>query len=496
MSNIIVHKISETECFIETSSTITQELNRYFAVRATNYKWSPAYKMKKWDGYIRFFSEYTNKLPIGFCTKLKEFAEKLNYTIQFEFDNHKRIDRNDFVKFVKELNLPFLPRDYQLKAAYDAICCKNLNIASSTSSGKSLILYIITRWLIQNNKKLIIIVPSVMLVEQLFDDFIEYGWSDLEMYCSRIYSGKARQLEKPIQLSTWQSVYTDKELFQQYDAFIIDECHLASAKSLKEICQSCTNAQFRIGTSGSYPLENTAEWYTIVGNIGQIKTYSTYKMLQERNFITDIVINSVLIDYPLDIKLKNFNDNKKDYVKETDFVNKLPQRMEIILKIVKKIEGNTLILFTKKENHGYPLRDYLNEHLTGKHIVYLDGDSSPEYREQIRKEIETRDDMVILASYGIFSTGVNAPNISNALFASGYKSRVKVLQSLGRILRKKEGKEKAYLFDLVDDLSFNMKLDGKKVSYSNHAKNHYAERLAIYSAQHFQVQKYEIQVKK
>jgi hypothetical protein len=195
--DIVVKKVNEATVFVDCRTSIQRELTTFFSVFADNYRFNPKYKQGVWDGRLRFF-DYKNNLPIGLCAKLNNFAKQGRYTIKYDFELGTKVDLEEFTAFVAALKItddegnPMEPRDFQLRAAYDALCKNHLNIASSTASGKSLILYMIVRWLMAHDEKTICIVPSVQLVEQLYGDFLSYGWQDVESYCSRIYSGKVK----------------------------------------------------------------------------------------------------------------------------------------------------------------------------------------------------------------------------------------------------------------------------------------------------------------
>jgi superfamily II DNA or RNA helicase len=498
--DIVVKKVNEATVFVDCRTSIQRELTTFFSVFADNYRFNPKYKQGVWDGRLRFF-DYKNNLPIGLCAKLNNFAKQGRYTIKYDFELGTKVDLEEFTAFVAALKItddegnPMEPRDFQLRAAYDALCKNHLNIASSTASGKSLILYMIVRWLMAHDEKTICIVPSVQLVEQLFGDFYLYGWNKVEDHCCRIYGGQKRMMEKPVQISTWQSLYQDLEEFAKFDAILLDEAHGAKAKSLSGVMLHSINAKYRVGVSGSFPDTDTASWFTVVGGTGPIKVYSTYKSLQDAGFISQIKINTIRLKYPSFIKEKNFKDNT-EYAAETDFVNGLTERITFIQKLTQSLEGNTLILFTKKEKHGYPLRAALSASLKGKMVLYIDGDTPPKEREMIRGVMEANGNCVLIATYGTLSTGVNIKRIHNIIFASGYKSRVKIIQSIGRGLRKYKDKVFLKLFDIIDDLAIVDKV--RKIRYVNYSLLHYLERSKIYKKEQFEVKlsEYELKIPK
>ena len=500
---IRIHKVDEATCTVECSDRITEEMKDYFTCYAPNYRFHPKYKARQWDGKLRFIS-YDKQIPIGLCEKIEEFAAKGKYNFKYEFQREEKILRSDFNEFVLNLKItddngnPMEPRDYQLEAAYDALTKKVLNISSTTSSGKSLILYIIVRWLVEHDERILCIFPTTQLVEQIYSDFESYGWEDLDSYCCMIYSGKKRLIERQVHLATWQSIASMtkasyNELLASYTGFIQDEAHnhSGSSKVLSSLSKRCINAHYRIGTSGSFPDKDTADWFSVVGATGSIKVYSTYKKLQEAGYISDLKINVIRLNYHIDIKTENYNTNVKGkdgveaYNLETEFINNHPLRNEFISKLLNSVKGNSLVLVSKVEQHGIPLYTYLKQKLPNKNVMYIDGSIPVHERELIRKRIELEDGCVLVATFATLSTGISIKRLHNVIFAAGTKSRSKTIQSAGRGMRLYKDKKYMQLFDLVDDLSFVDKIND--IKYINYSVKHYKERKKLYSDMDFTV---------
>jgi superfamily II DNA or RNA helicase len=493
--DIIIHLQTYATVTIECNNTIAGELSQYFSAFAANYRFAPLFKNKMWGGKIYFFKLATNELPIGLVEKLYEFARLGKYTIHCTYERHNCIKREDLQKFVDSLNLPFPMRDYQFEAVYDCITKKIINVQANTSSGKSLIIYVIARFMVYMKKKMIIICPATQLVEQMFGDFISYGW-EAERYCHRVYGGQEKFFNAPVTISCWQSMITTKVRKENpYDSFsclLIDENHLGAAKSIAELSKVCINAEYRFGFSGTYPEQSIADWYTIVGSTGPIKTFTTYKKLQADGHITPLKIYNVMLNYSRDFKLQVYNECGTDYQKQSDLIYNNPDRNQFLLKMVQNLKENCLILFTKKEGHGYGIRELFENELKDKHLIYIDGDISVEDREKARKILETRNDVVMLATYALMSTGINMKNLHSVIFASGYKSKTKTLQSIGRVLRLSPGKKHAKLFDIVDNLSFQDRVND--IKFINHSMNHYKERSEFYRVEEWDVKtvKYDL----
>ena len=151
----------------------------------------------------------------------------------------------------------------------------------------------------------------------------------------------------------------------------------------------------------------------------------------------------------------------------------------LIKNLVKDIEGNTLVLFNYIEKHGEPLHELINNSIDPERkIFFVHGGTDVEDREEVRQITETENNAVIIASYGTFSTGINIKRLHNIIFASPSKSRIRNLQSIGRVLRKGEGKDMATLYDIADD-----------IGGQNYTLKHLNERVNIYNDENF---KYEV----
>ena len=480
-------KKNESTLTVQCNSTISKELYNFFSCMSNNYKFDPRYKMKVWDGKLHFFSIQNNEIGIGLYDKIYEFARKGNYTIMDTFVEGNQITKSQFQKFVDWLELPFPLRPYQFEAAYEACVRKRVNIHISTAGGKSLVIYIICRFLEKQNKKVLLIAPQTQLTEQMRGDFEEYGWNT-DKYCRTIYGGQIKNFSTTVSIATWQTMMNEitktkegKLMISEFDCIIVDEAHMAAGKSIQTISKYCINASYRFGFSGTYPQPNTPDWFSIVGAFGPIKTFADYKHLQEHGYISKIKIYNLLLSYPKQDKVALYNTAGTDYQKQNDFIYGNASRNDFILKLVQKMESNCLILFTKKEKHGYIVKNILEQQLKDKKIIYLDGDTPVDEREDVRKLIETRNDIVLLASYGILSAGWNVKNLHNIIFASGYKSKVKVLQSIGRGLRLHKDKDYLKLFDIIDDFSFSDKKNS--IHFINHSIRHSREREGFYNEQ-------------
>ena len=493
--NIILEKIDEVYIKVHADRHVLMELSEYFTFFVPGYQFMPAYKNKIWDGKIRLLDLRTNLLYGGLTTYIEKFCEDRDYLLSYKSDFNKLENFSEVIakQFYSDLNVhsggnKIEVYDYQSDAFIYAMRNKRGLLLSPTSSGKSLIIYLITRQLLDyKGMKGLIIVPNVQLVEQLYSDFADYAsetdWK-VEDCCHRIYQGHEKQTDKKITLSTWQSLHKlPDSYFEKFDFVIGDEAHLYKAKSLTKILTACKNASYRFGLTGTLDGTETHK-LVLEGLFGTVKKIISTKELMENKTVAELNIKNLI--------LKHSEENSKlikshkDYQKEVDYLCALEERNKFIKNLSLSLKNNTLILYQFVEKHGQILYDMINasKHKHGKQVFFVHGDVATEDREYIRKLLETVDNAIIIASYGTFSTGINTKNLHNIIFAFPSKSVVKVLQSIGRGLRIREGKTSVTLYDIVDDMRV-----GKHMNYT---LKHFIERVKIYDTEKFTYKNYKI----
>jgi superfamily II DNA or RNA helicase len=486
LTDIVLHKQNESFIKVECEKHFAQELSEYFSFRVPGFQFTPAYKNKLWDGYIKLFSLRDFTIYCGLLPYIEKFCQERDYSL--EVDSKLNITENFSIAeaktFCEQLNLPHEVRDYQLKSFVHAIRNKRMLLVSPTASGKSLILYLILRYLQEADyKRGLLIVPTTSLVEQMYSDFESYGY-DSEEYCHRQYSGKEKHTNKLLTITTWQSIYkNDPEWFDQFDFVLGDEAHQFKAKSLTTILTGCINSKYRIGCTGT--LDGTQTHRLVLeGLFGPVYQSTTTAELIEQNHLASFKIKCLVLKYP-ELICKEARD--WDYNQEIDYIVKNAKRNEFIKNLVFSLEGNTLILFQLVEKHGKELHRIIKEAAKNRHVFFVFGGTDVEIRESVRSITEKENNAIIVASYGTFSTGVNIRNLHNIIFASPSKSRIRNLQSIGRGLRKGDNKEEATLFDIADDFRV-----GK---FTNFTLKHFVERCKIYDEEKFEYKFYNIELK-
>lgn len=484
--DLTLYKKDEAFIRFECERSIAQELSDYFTFYVPGYQFTPAFKQRLWDGKIRLADLRTFTIYHGLFPYIEKFCKERDYTL--EVDDKITVTENfsliEAVDFIKKLGLPFEPRDYQLQSFVHAVRNKRLLLLSPTASGKSLIIYLIVRYLQESNVgKGLLIVPTTSLVEQMYKDFEDYGYNSDE-FCHRQYSGKEKHTNKFLTITTWQSIYkNDKEYFEQFDFVLGDEAHQFKAKSLTTILSGCSNASYRIGTTGT--LDGTQTHRLVLeGLFGAVYKATTTAELIAKKQLADFKIKCLLLKYPESVckQAKSW-----DYNAEMNYIVKHNARNAFIRNLALSLEGNTLVLFQLVEKHGKHLHAMIKEKAKNRHVFFVFGGTEVEVRESVRAITEKENNAIIVASYGTFSTGVNIRNLHNVIFASPSKSRVRNLQSIGRGLRKGDNKSEATLFDVVDDMRV-----GK---FNNFTLKHFIERVKIYNDEKFNYKFYNIELK-
>jgi superfamily II DNA or RNA helicase len=389
----------------------------------------------------------------------------------------------------KEVFVPIVPHDYQIAAFRHAVQSKRCLLLSPTASGKSLIIYLLIRYYQEMVKgKILVIVPTVNLVSQLYTDFGEYSYDDkwdVRDEAHMVYQGKEKGSEKQIIISTWESIYKlGIGYFEQFDVVIGDEAHGFKANSLTSIMQKSYKAAYRFGTTGTLDGTKTHK-LVLEGLFGKVYKVTTTSELQQQGKLAKMLITCLMLHYP-DNVCKKMKGAK--YQDEVSFIVEHEGRNRFLRNLTLSLKGNTLVLFNLVERHGKLLYEDIREHANNERkVFFISGEVDAEDREIFRKIMETQTDAIIVASYGTFSTGVNIRNLHNVVLASPSKSRIRVLQSLGRGLRKGETKDTLNLYDVSDILQYK--------SYKNHTMKHFLKRIEIYNSEKFDYKIFKVRLK-
>lgn len=494
MSELVIAKKDEVYAKITCEKHIAKELSEFFTFFVPGYQFVPAYRNRIWDGKIRLFNLQNNQIYLGLLPYIEEFCNERQY--QFEYGDPRPDIEDDYSvyhakKFIESLDIhsrgePIEVREHQINAYIHAMQKRRALLVSPTASGKSLIIYLIFRQLHQyQNLKGLVIVPTTSLVEQLYSDFGDYNDGEMTNV-HRIYQGKEKETDKPLTISTWQSLYKmPKEYFHQFDYIIGDEAHLFKAQSLTTILTSCINAKYRIGLTGTLDGTKTHK-LVLEGLFGTVKKVISTKELIDKQQLSNFEIKCLVLKHTDEecLMVKDYT-----YPEEIQYLISHETRNKFIKNLAVSLGKNTLVLFQMVDKHGKILYDMIRqtEKLGNRKVFFVYGGTDTTDREEIRKIMEIEQDAIVVASFGTFSTGINIRNLHNIIFAMPTKSSIRTLQSIGRGLRQNEGKDIATLYDISDDLRYK--------KHMNYTLKHFVERTKIYNEEKFPFKIYKIGLK-
>ena len=498
METITIQKKNEVFLNIQTDPSIEMELSEHFQFFVPGYKFMPAYRNRMWDGKIRLFDSRKKTLYCGLHKYLREFCDVRDYKLEvIESPQYGALESSlspDLEGLLSNLSLSvngadIIPRQYQLEGLSHTLSQEKSLLLSPTASGKSLIIYLAIRYYLDVfDGNVLLIVPTTSLVEQMYSDFGDYSRKDTWSYeenCHRIYSGREKiGVQQRVIISTWQSIYKlPASWFNSFGMVIGDEAHNFKAKSLTSILEKCTEAKYRIGTTGTLDGTQTHQ-LVLEGLFGPVYKVTTTKELMDNDDLAQLNIDILILKYKEEYCKQIV---KEKYQQELDFIVRYEPRNNFISNLALDQKGNTLILFNYVDKHGKPLHSLLQTKMPDKRkLFYVSGETDVDTRESVREITEKEKDAIIVASIGTFSTGINIRNLHNIIFASPSKSQIRVLQSIGRGLRKSEDGTDTKIYDIADDLHWK--------TQKNYTLQHAAERIKIYSKERFNYKMYDVNI--
>ena len=483
---MLLQKVNEVYLkVVSEQPSVVQELSDHLTFMVPGAKFSPAYKNKFWDGKIRLLNSLTGVTYAGLVKEISEFANARNYDIQIdpELQPGELLSSDEVNNYISHLSTKEA-RDYQRHAFNIAITSNRAIFLSPTASGKSLIIYLIACYYLSilRKQRVLVIVPTVSLVLQMKKDFEEYAGKSLDIHS--ITAGVDKVTTSPVVISTWQSIYKMlKDWFKQFGCVIGDEVHLFKATSLKSIMEKLIDCKYRFGFTGTLDGSLTNK-VTLEGLFGPVKQVTTSAELMDQGHIANLKIKAIILQYPSEARMIA---RKFSYQDEMDFLVRNEKRNKFIRNLSLSLDGNSLVLFQYVEKHGQILFDMVSNKDPKRKIFFVHGGVEGDDREKIRGIVENETNAIIVASYGTFSTGINIRNLHNVVLASPSKSRVRILQSIGRGLRIGDEKDTMTLYDLADDLKYK--------AQTNYTLQHFMERINIYNEQGFDYRITNIELK-
>lgn len=470
-----------------------------------NHFFHPLVKKKHWDGAICFVDKRGPiwKVPAGLWSEVFDICEK--YKIGIEILGLERIidgvlTLEEFTEWCNKFfeDKKFSPRDYQIEAAWRIVKFRFSCLEIATSSGKTLIAFIVLAYLknVLGINKFLMIVPNTTLIIQGSEDFEEYGLKELDNCdIQLIHGGNKNKISGGLMIGTYQSLVKQDDLFfEGVEAVFVDESHQSHSKSIKEVISKCKDSRYRFGLSGTLTNRLTAEHLTIQQYLGPLTMEISPKFLFDNKYATPVAIKIVKMDWldqNLKEKLYDLRTNKTDiegneiFGIERKLVISSDKRLRYIVDFIAKTSKNSLVLFQSVgDGYGKRIFESLREVQADKEVYYVDGDTEPERRDYYKTKLEEGTNKVLVASFGTLSTGVSVKNIHNIFLTESYKSEVLIKQSLGRGMRLYEGKEKVNIIDFVDDFSWKASI--------NYLMKHSLERIEIYKREKFDYKIYDV----
>lgn len=491
MTDVIIKKINETYMKLTCSEKhVELDLSDKFSFRIPKYKHDPKVKAGKWDGIIRLYNRVDKRMYVGLFSELIKFLKQRGYSYEFDkkLVSFGNISLEDISTITKEVikpvdcnKTPIEPYDYQYSAVHWMLNTNRSISLAATSAGKSLCIYLAVRLyqLAEGIDRIIIIVPSKMLVEQLYNDFAEYSNNDtglwnVAVHCQKVNSDYTKQITKQVVITTWQSLKNiSGYVINEASAIFVDEVHTANGPVLTKLLEGAVNVPIRHGLTGTLDGVEVHE-LAIQGLFGPIKRIVTAKELIDTKRATPIKITVAVFDYDNETKL-NYHKQMKlvktgRYNEELKFINSLKSRFDTIQKVISGLKGNTIVLFDRVDDYGIPLYEEYKK--THENVYLITGSVSSIEREAIKLELEDNSNAVVFATSSILSTGVSIKNLHNIVTVFSTKSKIRILQSIGRLMRLHTSKKVANFIDIVD------KLDHNKIP--NITLNHLEDRVNQY----------------
>lgn len=477
-------KLNETFIKIVCEKSVLLEISKQFEYTQKNYQYTPQAR-KGWDGIIKMISTRNGNFLSGLLKEVILKFKELGYNeFTFEgFDNAKsEYTENGVLSALDEFKLKddsgsgIEIREHQLNAILTCLCGMRRIIESPTASGKSLIIYSIIRILIESGKKILLITPNSVLVDQLLNDFKQYEQYDdfgIENYTHKVYAGHEKTSNKQLVISTWQSCnLVSKETLESYDCVLVDETHTATAKVLKGIIEDCINAKYKFGFTGTLS-GGIIPQLVMLGLFGTAKKVISIKELMDKGLVAKLKIKCIVLEYPEHIKKLV---SGMEYDDELNTIIGYENRNRFIANLADKIEGNTLIIIRFIEKHADVLKSYIDAK-NNKITYLLTGDTKNDEKTLVKEHMETVTNTNLMGSWGLVSTGMSIINLNNGIWASPSVSEIRVKQAIGRLLRKGKNKDSAIQYDIVDNLTYE--------GNYNHLMRHFKKRIQYYRNEGF-----------
>lgn len=454
-----------------------QEIREYFSVANEAAKFSRSFFVPKRLYCIAQNGYY----DVGLTQEILNFLDSRGYHSKVEYTEEALRELNPKLEknLIKRLNLDL--RDYQENAVNRCLNNGRGIILLGTGAGKTLTIatlvdnfYLYSKNI--NSFKCLIIVPDLGLVNQTYNDFIEYNVS----FSVTRWTGKIQPDPEAnviiANIDIIRNKFDENLWIKSVDLLIIDEAHKFNKGNKCSKVLEKIRTPNKFGFTGTLPSDNIDKW-NVIGKIGPVLIEKSSYELREEKFLTNVSIKIFNLDYKIKpTKVKNSLDPTENYRNELQFLSFNSFRNKVIEKSCSNFNNNVLILINNI-NHGQHLFDLLSKSLINKQVYFIRGEVDVEERDKVKKIMESNNNVICIAISAIFSTGVNIKNLHMIVFAAGGKSFIRTVQSIGRGLRLSDNKDKLVIIDIADNLDYGKEHSVKRKEIYNNEKIEFNEYL-------------------
>lgn len=498
--HVTITLLDETNCIVGgLEPTHFKHFYESYGLKAKNHFFHPKFKLGVWDGKIRFFKQ-GGQTFIFLLDEIVPVIDKLGYEIDIvdkrvkqNFITPPLIDEKYFYHIIDpESDEPYVLRDYQVSAANAMIGTGSGIVIAGTGSGKTLLNAVLVDSYGKMNYPSITIVPSQDLIDQTIDQF---DILDLDV---GEYSGTKKDIDHMHVVSTWQSLQNNPIILKQFKVFVVDECHGVRSDVLKKILtEYATHISHRFGLTGTLPQES-ADAMSVKVSVGKVLFEIPASKLIEEGHLSNLDIDVIQIDENLEEEYDNFlEENKEEFTRnpkkkptyrqfKDEHYSEYPAE-KAALQVGQKHIGRTnwivkhlMSLRDEKKGNVFCLVDgvsygkKLAKLIPGAIFVY--GKDKKTVRKEIYSLFKDNDNLIVIASIGIASTGLNIKRIFNLVYIDVGKSFIRVIQTIGRGLRKAKDKDYVKVTDISSDLKYGRKHLTQRLKFYNEARYPFKKR--------------------
>lgn len=473
--------------------------NQYF----TRDKRDAKYKKDR-NSTVKFYQN-NYRIRIQFWKEIKKLC--LNYGFDFDFQDEIEmfvdVEFDKVKKFCQEQIKGTVYEEYDMEdtfhSVYLAVKYKYMRMNLSVSYGKSIFIYLLSKYIILNKlgTKILITTPKPQLSMQMMGEFSEVNKSNFPF---SVWRGQVKIKDAPVVISNFQFLQNVKEeVLSKFDVIIHDECHRTSAPTYKDIVEKCTNLKMTKGITGSLLEDKSAEDFMVTANTGE-----TLKTVSKRDLInagraTDGIISFIVLSYlPVQIRQKLIDDRYNpsiSKIKSLDWerqeVVKYEWRTKFLIQFIKKTHANNGngIVFFKTIAYGMKMAEYLKKFLPDSKIFYVDKDTKEGDRKMFADYMNSHNNCVLVGSFDTTGTGVSIKNLNWGISIEAFKSYVLVEQVIGRFMRLFTGKENFVFYDVIDDGRIIVEEEGVKKTKRNYLYDWMSSKENNYKENGFRVVK-------